>query len=310
MNAEREIRNAIVTGPTGAIGVALCELLGKKGITVYAAVRPDSPRRRALPEGVKAVECDLSELSHLPELVSSSCDAFFHLGWVCTAGAGRNDMDAQIRNIQYTIDACRAARVLGCSVFVGAGSQAEYGRVDHALTPDTPCFPENGYGMAKLCSGQMSRIECRKLGIVHIWPRILSVYGPYDGKNAMIPKVIRTLLAGERPALTPGEQLWDYLCSKDAARALYALACTGRDGGVYPLASGEARPLREYIEELRDTVDPALPLGLGELPYGPQQVMHLAADISSLNRDTGFRPEISFSAGIRDTIEWVRRNHE
>lgn len=70
--------------------------------------------------------------------------------------------------------------------FVGAGSQAEYGRVNHALTPDTPCFPENGYGMAKLCAGQMSRVECEKLGLVHIWPRILSVYGPYDGKNAMI----------------------------------------------------------------------------------------------------------------------------
>lgn len=47
-----------------------------------------------------------------------------------------------------------------------------------------------------------------------------------------------------------------------------------------------ARPLREYIETLRDAIDPALPLGLGKIPYGPQQVMFLQADITQLAADT------------------------
>lgn len=306
----RTIQTALLTGPTGAIGVALCELLLRKNIIVYAVVRPDSPRKKTLPEGVRVVECDLSELPLLPELVEARCDALFHLAWACTTGAGRNDMDAQVRNIKYTLDACRTAKALGCSVFVGAGSQAEYGRCDHALTPETPCFPENGYGIAKLCAGQMSRVECEKLGIVHIWPRILSVYGPHDGKNAMIPQVIRTLLAGKEPALTSGEQIWDYLYAEDAARALYALARSGRNGKVYPLGSGNARPLREYIELMRDAIDPALPLGFGKLPYGEKQVMHLEADLSALKRDTGFVPEVPFQTGIRDTIDWIKKNHE
>ena len=78
---------------------------------------------------------------------------------------GRNDMITQVKNIQYTLDAVHVARMSGCKVFIGTGSQAEYGRVDTALKPDTPCFPENGYGMAKLCAGQMSRVECEKMGI-------------------------------------------------------------------------------------------------------------------------------------------------
>lgn len=305
----RTIQTALLTGPTGAIGVALCELLLRENAIVYAVVRPDSPRKSALPEGVRVVECDLTQLSCLPELLPNvRADAFFHLAWASTIGAGRNDMDAQIRNVQSTIDACRAAKALGCSVFVGAGSQAEYGRCDYALTPETPCFPENGYGMAKLCAGQMSRVECEKLGIVHIWPRILSVYGPHDGKNAMIPQVIRTLLAGKKPALTAGEQVWDYLYAEDAARALFALAHSGRDGEVYPLGSGNARPLREYIELLRDTIDPALPLGFGEVPYGEMQVMHLEADLSALKKDTGFVPETPFQTGIRETIDWITKH--
>ena len=255
--------------------------------------------------GVTLAECDAEQLALLPELIPSA-DVFFHLAWAKTTGQGRNDMPAQIRNIQYTIDAVHAAHALGGKVFIGAGSQAEYGRVDHALTPDTPCFPENGYGMAKLCAGQMSRTACEALGIDHIWPRILSVYGPFDGENAMIPQVIRKLLSGEAPALTAGEQIWDYLYAGDAAEALYRLALTGRAGGIYPLGSGQARPLREYLEILRDAVNPSLPLGFGEIPYASKQVMHLEADITALRRDTGFEARTAFETGIRETIDYVR----
>ena len=51
---------------------------------------------------------------------------------------------------------------LGCYKFIGAGSQAEYGRVEGKLTALTLTFPENGYGIAKLCAGQMSRILCEQ----------------------------------------------------------------------------------------------------------------------------------------------------
>ena len=80
----------------------------------------------------------------------------------------------------------------------------------------------------------------------------------------------------------------------------------GRDGAVYCLGSGQARPLREYIYEIRDAIDPALPLGIGELAYYPNQVMHLEADISALRADTGFAPRYSFREGIRETIRWAR----
>lgn len=309
MSGERRIRSAVVTGPTGAIGTALCALLAQKGVAVSAIVRPGSPRTVHLLEldGVDVVECDVSELNSLPALVGKA-DAFFHLAWVKTTGNGRNDMLAQVDNVRYTLNACHVAKELGCALFIGAGSQAEYGRYDRALTPQIPPFPENGYGMAKLCAGQMSRVECKAFGIDHIWPRILSVYGPYDGAGSMVSSTIRALLAGEKPALTAGEQLWDYLYADDAAAALWLMALRGRSGAVYPLGSGEARPLREYIEVLRDAIDPTLPLGFGEDRYADDQVMHLEADISMLKADTGFEPKVDFVSGIRRTIEYVRRN--
>lgn len=304
---KRELKTAVVTGPTGAIGVALCERLLQEGLTVYAVCRPGSPRAEALPRNdrLHKVACDAADYASLPEKIGQA-DVFFHFAWAHTIGPGRNDMPAQIRNIGYTIDAVRAAKAMGCKVFLGAGSQAEYGRVSGILRPDTPAFPENGYGMAKLCAGQMSRVECQTLGMDHVWARILSVYGPHDGPATMISGTVHTLLEGGVPKLTAGEQQWDYLYAEDAAQAFWCMAQSGRNGAVYPLGSGQARPLREYITTLRDAINPALPLGLGEIPYGPLQVMHLQADISALQQDTGFVPATEFAQGIRKTIDWIR----
>lgn len=306
----RQIRRAVITGPTGAIGTALCLELANHGITVYAICRPGSARASAIPAHplIKTVSCDISDLKSLPGKLPEGADAFFHFAWAYTIGPGRNNIPAQIENILYTIDAVAAAKDLGCQVFIGAGSQAEYGRVEGVLTPDTPCNPENGYGIAKLAAGHMSRIECNNLGLQHIWARILSVYGPGDGPNTMISGVIRQLLNGEKPALTAGVQMWDYLYSEDAARAFRLISQYGGDGKTYVLGSGIARPLKDYILQLRDAIDPALPLGLGEIPYGPLQVMHLQADISSLQTDTGFSPQTDFPTGICKTIDAIKRN--
>lgn len=306
--AVRKIQTAVVTGPTGAIGVALCQRLLEAGMTVYAVTRPESIRARELPKSDKLhiVPCGLEQMETLGERIASSADAFFHLAWAGTIGEGRNDTKLQLQNVKSTIQSVRVAEKLGCKVFIGAGSQAEYGRVDGVLKPDTPCFPETGYGIAKLCAGQMSRLECGKLGIDHIWVRILSIYGPHDGPMTMITRTIQTLLRGEKPKLTAGEQLWDYLYATDAAEALYQTALCGHNRAIYPLGSGQAYPLRRYVETLRNVIDPSLELGFGEIPYGQQQVMWLQADIDALRHDTGFEPKVPFEIGMKETIEWIR----
>ena len=104
---------------------------------------------------------------------------------------------------------------------------------------------------------------------------------------------------------TKGEQLWDYLYSKDAAGALRLLGEKGRDGKVYVLGSGSAKPLAEYIKIIRDIVAPKQDIALGAIPYGEKQVMYLCADIEDLKRDTGFEPQYSFTDGIEETVKWI-----
>lgn len=300
----------VITGPTGAIGMALIKECIARQIEVLAICHKGSKRIRRLPQSplVQVLELDLQEYQgYQPDKEQPDYDVFYHLAWNGTIGDVRNDMGLQHANIGYALDAVCLAKRLGCHTFIGAGSQAEYGRVEGNLNAATPAFPENGYGIAKLCAGQMTRIACEQMGLKHIWVRILSVYGPYDGDMTMIIGTIRRLLAKEVPEFTKGEQQWDYLYSGDAANAMRLLAEKGKDGKVYCLGSGKARPLAEYIKILRDAVDEKAPLALGVIPYAKKQVMYLCADIEELQKDTGFIPETDFEEGIRRTIAWVKQ---
>lgn len=336
------MKRAYITGATGAIGMALVRKLLDEGVRVTVYLCRDSARkdrmkvfdrelaagrldivflgleeireyvaRMGIPEGLAQVPPESCQASpENAENAGKNESVFYHLGWSGTFGASRNDREGQRKNIEYTLDALRLAARLGCGLFVGTGSQAEYGRAEGVLTPDTKAAPESEYGKAKLEAGIKSRRLAEELNLRHLWVRILSVYGPYDGGDTMIMSTIRRLSRGERAPLTQGIQTWDFLYSGDAAKALYLLGCKEKlHGKIYCLGSGRELPLREYILKLCRAMgaDEAL-LDFGAVPYGPKQVMRLSADISGLEKDLGFAPGISFEEGIERTIKWCSQN--
>lgn len=305
----RERKRIVITGPTGAIGMALIKKCIEQQIAVLAITHKGSKRVDNIPKHplVDVLEMDLADYGTYEPEETEIYDVFYHLAWNGTFGDTRNDMPLQVKNIQYTLDAVALAKRLGCHTFVGAGSQAEYGRVEGLLRPDTPAFPENGYGMAKLCAGQMSRTVCEQLGMNHIWTRILSVYGPYDGKDTMIMSSLRKMLVNEPTEFTRGEQIWDYLYSEDAAEALLELGVRGISGMTYCLGSGKAYPLSQYIRTMHRLTQCSADIGLGKVPYRDKQVMHLQADISDLQRDIGFEPRTDFEKGIASVIDYMER---
>ncbi len=296
----------VITGATSSLGVALIDECIRNGVQVLALVRPHSSNLDRIPrsDGVEIAECALSDLARF-QVQDKSYDVFVHLAWENSADAfNRSLIRPQLSNVSYALGAVDLAERLGCKVFVGAGSQAEYGRTNQVLTEETPVHPETAYGAAKLCACEMTRMACREKGIRHVWPRILSSYGPKYLSHTVINYTINELLKGNKPSLTAGEQVWDFIYSEDVARALYLLAEKGKDGEVYVIGSGHSQLLRDYLSTIRDIIDPSLELGLGEKPYAKDAVMHLACDIAKIRNEVGFEPRISFEEGIRRTITW------
>ena len=292
----------VVTGATGCVGSAIVRRALAQGMEVTCIVHEGSKRLSNLPqdEKVKIVECNLSDYASLQ--LGEGYDTFIHMAWEKTFGASRDDAEVQMRNIQYTLDACHLAKRCGCQVFVGAGSQAEYGVQSVDLTPDLPVNPESGYGIAKYAAGKLSAMLCKSLGIRQNWVRILSVYGPNDGENTLISYIIRELKAGRSPELTKCEQIWDYLYADDAAAAILAIAERGGNCKTYPLGSGEGRKLSEYIGIIRKIINPEIALKYGAKEYYLHQPMYLVANIDELIRDTGWHPNFSFVEGLKKII--------
>jgi nucleoside-diphosphate-sugar epimerase len=308
MLSQIDLKRVVMTGPTGAVGIALINELTANGIAVTAVCRPNSKRIASLPKCplVSVVECELDNLSLLADTLCPQYDAFFHFGWDGTYGASRMDIKLQMQNLSSTVHAVELAQALGCQVFIGAGSQSEFGHIDGVMRPDAPCNPDNGYGIAKLASGMISRVMCSAVGIRHIWCRIISLFGPYDGEHTLIMSTISKLLAEEQPEFTKAEQIWDYIYSKDAARAFRLVAEKGVHGSIYCLGSGRPRMLRDFISVICRELAPEKHIVFGGLPYYPNQVMCLKPDISNLKADVGFEPEYSFEQGICETVQWAR----
>lgn len=313
---ERTLKRVLITGATGMIGATLTRLLRKENIEVVALVHSGSKKLSNLPVGEKGlliVACDLSRTEELTvphkngRALLPLVDAVFHFAWDGAYGEKRNDLALQERNLLYTENVLRLGAKLGAKVFIGAGSQAEYGPVSEKLTPETPCHPVTGYGIYKGKARERGLKLAETLGIDFIWTRILSVYGPYDNDYTMVMSAVRAFEKKEHLAFTKGEQIWDYLFSEDAAHCFLELAKKGRNGKTYVLGSGREKTLAEYVTDIRNATDPTAEIGLGERPYYENQVMVLTADVSALKEDTGYTPSTAFPDGIKKTVAWYRK---
>lgn len=301
--------NAIVTGATGFLGAALVARLLASGGKVAVIARQDSPNLKRLPNhpALLVVNGDFDDVGAWQEpLAGFPAEVFYHLAWKGVGNKYRND-PMQTSNIEPTLETLRLARELGCGRWVGTGSQAEYGPLNRRISEKDPPEPTSLYGAAKAATCHLTQVLGRQLGIEPVWVRVFSTYGPGDNSGWMLVDVIRQLLNGQRPALTPGEQLWDYLYVDDAADALLAMGKTAKLSGVYNLGSGQSRTIRSIAEMARDLINPELPLGFGEIPYRSDQVMHLEADIDKLTMDTDWRPHVSLESGICNLIEWIEK---
>jgi nucleoside-diphosphate-sugar epimerase len=302
------VNRVIITGATSMLGLALLNECIKNKTEVVALIRENSKKRDIIPNSpyITVVECDLTKISTVAISVKEGYDAFYHFAWTVTDNKSRNFVEDQYHNINYTLEAVKFANRVGCKKFIGAGSQAEYGRVDGKISPSMRVSPDSAYGVAKYSAGKMAGVLCQQLGMEFIWTRIFSTYGINDMPSTMIMYTIDCLLKKQKPILTRCEQIWDYLNCKDAGRAFYLLGKSGKDQSIYNIGSGKASSLYEYVCAIRDAIDKSLELGIGEKEYSPKQVMNLLADISNLSKDTGFEPEISFHDGIRETIDWYK----
>lgn len=302
------MKKAVVTGANGFVGSAVCKALCRKNIEVIAVVRNPgiSADDISVNGNIRMVYSDSSDFAHLSDMIPDrDVDAFYHFAWEGSAGNLRSDDNVQLRNVMSSCDAARACAALGCSRFVFASSIMEYeilALMEKEITPGANTL----YSSAKLAADLMSRTVAGNLGVGYIRAVVSNIYGPGENSPRLINTSLRKMLSGEYCRFSAGEQIYDFIYIDDAAEAFRSLGEKGKANKTYYIGSENPRPLREYILEMRDCVDPGIEIGLGELEYKGISLTYDEFDRNAVREDTGFVPEIEFRKGINKTIRWLK----
>ena len=298
----------LITGAGGFVGSYAARQLLADGHELALLLRPRSNpwRIRDVLLRTQVIAGDMKRLSNVRREIKAFCpETVVHCAWQGVGNGARNDA-AQDTNIVAALELVNIAARAGARNWIGIGSQAEYGPCSQRITEDFPTRPTTRYGQAKLATCREADKLCEELGVRFAWLRLFSTYGPGDDPTWLIPYLAGILLCGERPVVTAGEQLWDYIYISDVATAIARVVESDEARGVFNLGSGTTSTIRSIIENVRALIDPRLPIGFGEAPYRPDQVMHLEADISRL-ASLGWRPQVELHEGLAKAVAWYRQ---
>ncbi|MEJ7933135.1 GDP-L-fucose synthase [Sphingobium sp. AN558] len=300
-------KKILVTGASGVMGQALVEELRERNFTDVTAI--------ASKEANLLKEQTVHDLfAHVkPDLV-------FHLAARVSGIMGnlRNRAAAFTDNARMNINVIDAAVQNGVTKFVAMGTTAIYSDTialpmkEDDLWQGAPHGSEAPYGHAK--RAMLAQLEaCREhYGLQYAYCISTNLYGPHDKFDEQYGHVLPSLISKFHRAVTTGSQVevWgtgaaqrDFLFAKDAAKALILSAESGE--GPINVASGNPISIRETAETIADVVGYKQPIIWDETKPNGQMLRDY--DITKL-LGLGFKPQISFREGVRQTYNWYAEN--
>ncbi len=301
------MQKVIITGADGFVGSYTVAHFLKEGCQVLALDMGETPNRLEKAEGLSYMQCDVTDTAAMLERIPSGVyDTFVHFAWAGSAGPARVDYNLQMKNALNTVECMKAAKQLGCTRFVCAGSIMEY-EVEAAIhaqgsRPGMAYI----YGMGKHIAHCMCKSVAVEIGIELVWPMITNAYGVGEFSPRFVNTTLRKIIAGEKLEFTSGTQNYDFVYVSDVAKAFYLIAKNGKPFCEYMIGSGGAKPLKEFIVEMVNACsDTAVP-HFGDVPFTGTNMPLATFDITATKEDCGFEPDVSFAEGTRRTMEWLK----
>ena len=146
------------------------------------------------------------------------------------------------------------------------------------LSETSPTAPRTLYAACKLALHLvLDQMRNKTMGVT--WARLFYLYGPMEDARRLVPSVARALLAGEAAAISPGQQVRDFLHVEDVAAALATLGERDLDG-VFNIGSGQPITVAEVALTLGRLTGRESLVRLGARPYAPGDPMYVCADVA------------------------------
>lgn len=301
------MKNVIITGADGFVGSYTVKHFLNEGKTVLAIDIGPTPRRLEKHPNLKYMQCDISDAeAMLKSIENGQYDTFIHFAWAGSAGDARFDYNLQMQNALNTVECMKAAKELGCTRFLCAGSIMEY-EVEAAIHAQGS-KPGMGYiyGMGKHIAHCMCKTVAVNIGIELVWPMITNTYGVGELSPRFVNSTLRKIINGEPLQFTAATQNYDFVYVTDVAKAFYMVAEKGKPYCEYMIGSGNAKSLKGFILEMVGACGPECTPLFGDVPFTGTNMPLDTFSIESINMDCGFVPEVNFAEGTKMTMDWLK----
>jgi len=324
MSVETNGRFILVTGGAGFIGSHLVEELLNRGDRVRVLDNFSTGKAENL-EGLghgrwkagvdfEVLRGDIRDQDTLDRAVAG-VDAILHQAALGSVPRSVEDpITTQRVNADGTLHVFQAARQRGVRRVVYASSSAVYGDSDELPKKEgREGAPLSPYALTKRMNEEYGRLFHQLYGLETIGLRYFNVYGPRQDAGseyaAVIPRFVTALLSGNAPVIYgSGLQSRDFTYVRDVAHAnLHALdAAPEAFGASYNVGMGGRWTLLELLGALQDLLE--IRIEPRHEPPRVGDVMHSSADPTLARVKLGFAGGYSLFDGLKESIEWYRRN--
>ena len=258
---------------------------------------------------VKGDICDAAAV----EAAMAGCEAIVHF-------AAESHVDRSIyepaqvieTNVTGTFILLQVARKMQIARFLHVSTDEVYGDVAPGAFADenSPLQPSSPYSASKAASDLLVRSYARTYGFPCIITRASNNYGPFQFPEKFLPLMITNALDGKPlPIYGDGKQQRNWLHVEDHCRAILAVLDRGRLGEIYNIGGPDIEENLAMAQRLLRVMGKPESL-LSHVKDRPGHDRRYALNCKKIEAELGWKPVVSLDEGLRQTIDWYRKNSE
>jgi dTDP-glucose 4,6-dehydratase len=219
---------------------------------------------------------------------------------------GSEFVSTNVMGTQVLLDAARNSNI---KRFLHVSTDEVYGSISEGSWPeDYPLLPNSPYSASKAGSDLLVRAYNRTHKLDTVITRCSNNYGQYQFPEKVMPLFITNIIEGKKvPLYGNGLNVRDWLHVDDHCRGIALALTKGKAGEVYNIGGGTELTNVELTHKILAA------MGVGEEFIQPVEDrkghdLRYSVDITKINTELGYSPQVDFEIGLEKTINWYKSN--
>jgi len=307
------VKKILITGGFGFVGSLLVKHFLKKGLEVVVLEHPDAPKPQDF-ENIEILRADITSELSMGQVDCFGIDAVLHLA---AQSSGPRSFSIPVIDIQMNILGTlnvinwslnnSIERLLFASSFVIYGDHPNQEALDEGVN----CQPKSVYATSKLACEHLLSCYAQPKGIKWNSLRMYNVYGP--GQDITKPDqgvvgIFMNMLINSDVIEIKGSlaRFRDLIFIDDVIQGWDKCLFSDKYNQAFNLGTGVKTTYETLIHALAKILDKSERLTINEQAGTPGDMLGCIADITKIQCDLGFQPQVQLEEGLSKMLAWIR----